>query len=123
MRISDWSSDVCSSDLAPQHDAEVDLPLGFGGGGHGGCGQGGARIIAEGGSSRAHSAQYDTPPQPVRPASTAGGRSLAREPMVRKRAASPPPFPGGGASSQRTNPLNNGRASGGEREVPYGEIR
>src|SRR3546814_7957063 len=28
-----------------------------------------------------------TPPQPVRPASTAGVRSLAREPMVRKRAA------------------------------------
>src|SRR3546814_20100 len=42
----------------------------------------------------------DTPPQPVRPASTAGVRSLAREPMVRKRAASPPAFAGEGARSK-----------------------
>src|SRR3546814_12381595 len=42
----------------------------------------------------------DTPPQPVRPASTAGVRSLAREPMVRKRAASPPAFAGEGAKAR-----------------------
>src|SRR3546814_5442874 len=41
-----------------------------------------------------------TPPQPVRPASTAGVRSLAREPMVRKRAASPPAFAGEGAKAR-----------------------
>src|SRR3546814_3696921 len=41
-----------------------------------------------------------TPPQPVRPASTAGVRSLAREPMVRKRAASPPAFAGEGAEAR-----------------------
>src|SRR3546814_1607701 len=38
-----------------------------------------------------------TPPQPLRPASTAGVRSSAREPMVRKRTASPPAFAGEGA--------------------------
>src|SRR3546814_2367246 len=41
-----------------------------------------------------------TPPQPVRPASTAGVRSLAREPMVRERAASPPAFAGEGAEAR-----------------------
>ena len=29
MRISDWSSDVCSSDLFPSHDMEADLLLGI----------------------------------------------------------------------------------------------
>src|SRR3546814_14770912 len=38
-----------------------------------------------------------TPPQPLPPASTAGVRSSAREPMVRKRTASPPAFAGEGA--------------------------
>src|SRR3546814_18275193 len=39
----------------------------------------------------------DIPPQPVRPASTAGVRSSAREPMARKRTSSPPAFAGEGA--------------------------
>src|SRR3546814_350173 len=64
---------------------------------------------AEGWASPDHSAQYAPPPKPVRPASTAGGRSLAREPMVRKRAASPPAFAGEGARSSRLKPLPRGR--------------
>src|SRR3546814_1027159 len=57
-----------------------------------------------------------TPPQPVRPASTAGVRSLAREPLVRKRAASPPAFAGEGAEARglgrsHTVTLEKGRGS------------
>src|SRR5690606_13359560 len=51
----------------------------------------------------------DTPPQPVRPASTADGRSAMREPMARKRIATPPAFAGEGAKALRR--------SGGSREL------
>src|SRR5690606_26209825 len=38
----------------------------------------------------------DTPPRPVRPASAAGCRSAMREPVARKRIATPPAFAGEG---------------------------
>src|SRR3546814_15527952 len=50
----------------------------------------------------------DTPPQPVRPASTAGVRSSAREPVARKRAPSPPAFAGEGAKARGCRRSYNG---------------
>src|SRR3546814_1008610 len=50
----------------------------------------------------------DPPPQPVRPASTAGVRSSAREPVARKRAPSPPAFAGEGAKARGCRRSYNG---------------
>src|SRR3546814_13199379 len=74
MRISDWSSDVCSSDLPPAT--------------AGGGWEGVPTVRAD---------SKDTPPQPVRPSSTARWRSSGREPMARKRPSLPPAFAGEGA--------------------------
>src|SRR3546814_7202904 len=90
MRISDWSSDVCSSDLAGAASAAsfalAPPPAKAGGGWEG--------VLM------ARTDPKGTPPQPVRPDSTAGVRSLAREQMVRKRAASPTAFAGEGAKAR-----------------------
>src|SRR3546814_12899687 len=96
MRISDWSSDVCSSDLRAF--ALAPPPAKAGGGWEG------VPTVCDDPNG--------TPPQPVRPASTAGVRSSAREPVARKRVSSPPAFAGEGAKEI-------GRASCRERVCQY----
>src|SRR3546814_16457363 len=105
MRIMDWSSDVCSADLGRKAAGDCRTA------GRAGClPRSWERLqpralapppaTAGGGREGVVTARADpegTPPQPLRPASTAGVRSSAREPMVRKRTASPPAFAGEGA--------------------------
>src|SRR3546814_1710680 len=54
-----------------------------------------------GGGATVRGEPKGTPPQPVRPASTAGVRSSARETVDSKRTSSPPAFAGEGTRARR----------------------